>query len=117
MLKTFQKFFDFADAVNKKRFYQSMWLGVLRSFFQALKIPALYLVLQAILTDTLSWLTILGAAIMMLVSVSGATIVYQASSMKQTIAGYQTSAGKRIEIAEHLRYLPMGYFNRKTLGD
>ncbi|MDD4368166.1 MAG: ABC transporter ATP-binding protein, partial [Oscillospiraceae bacterium] len=42
---------------------------------------------------------------------------YQASSMKQTIAGYQTSAGKRIEIAEHLRYLPMGYFNRKTLGD
>ncbi len=117
MLKTFKKFFDFADGPDRKLFYQSMWLGVLRSFFQALKIPALYLVLQAIVTDSLSGLTLLGATLIMLVSVIGATVIYRAASMKQTIAGYQTSAGKRIEIAEHLRYLPMGYFNRKTLGD
>ena len=37
--------------------------------------------------------------------------------MLQTIAGYTTCAGKRIEIAEHLRYVPMGYFNETSLGN
>ena len=36
--------------------------------------------------------------------------------MLQCEAGYDTAAGKRIEIAEHLRYLPMGYFNKNSLG-
>ena len=30
--------------------------------------------------------------------------------------GYYTAAGKRVEIAEHMRYLPMGYFNQNSLG-
>lgn len=29
---------------------------------------------------------------------------------------YYTAAGKRVEIAEHMRYLPMGYFNQNSLG-
>ena len=36
--------------------------------------------------------------------------------MLQTEAGYDTCARKRVEIAEHLRYLPMGYFNQNSLG-
>lgn len=36
--------------------------------------------------------------------------------MLQTEAGYGTAANKRIEIAEHMRYLPMGYFNENSLG-
>ena len=36
--------------------------------------------------------------------------------MLQTEAGYDTCAMKRIEIGEHLRYLPMGYFNDTSLG-
>ena len=32
------------------------------------------------------------------------------------LAGYNTCANKRIEIAEHMRYLPMGYFNENSLG-
>ena len=37
--------------------------------------------------------------------------------MLQCKAGYRECAGKRIEIAEHLRYLPMGYFNENSLGE
>ena len=37
--------------------------------------------------------------------------------MHQTTAGYRECADKRIEIAEHLRYLPMGYFNKNSLGE
>ena len=36
--------------------------------------------------------------------------------MLQCEAGYGTCADKRIEIAEHLKYLPMGYFNQNSLG-
>ena len=36
--------------------------------------------------------------------------------MLQCEAGYGTCADKRIEIAEHLKYLPMGYFNNNSLG-
>ena len=36
--------------------------------------------------------------------------------MLQTEAGYHCCSSKRIEIAEHLRYLPMGYFNDNSLG-
>ena len=36
--------------------------------------------------------------------------------MLQTEAGYDTCARKRVEIAEHMRYLPMGYFNENSLG-
>ena len=34
----------------------------------------------------------------------------------ETEAGYGTAAGKRMEIAEHMRYLPMGYFNEKGIS-
>ena len=36
--------------------------------------------------------------------------------MLQTEGGYDTCAKKRVEIAEHMRYLPMGYFNANSLG-
>ncbi len=39
------------------------------------------------------------------------------STMLQTRAGYRACANKRIEIAEHLRYLPMGWFNDNSHGE
>ena len=36
--------------------------------------------------------------------------------MLQVDGGYSTAAEKRIEIAEHLRYVPMGYFNNNSLA-
>ena len=39
------------------------------------------------------------------------------ATMLQTRAGYRACANKRIEIAEHLRYLPMGWFNDSSLGE
>lgn len=45
----------------------------------------------------------------------GSFVKYRATIL-QCEAGYGTAAKKRIEIAEHLRYLPMGYFNENSLG-
>ncbi|CBK75904.1 ABC-type multidrug transport system, ATPase and permease components [Butyrivibrio fibrisolvens 16/4] len=52
----------------------------------------------------------------MLFGTVGKMVVNRFSQMLQTEGGYNTCCGKRIEIGEHLRYLPMGYFNDTSLG-
>lgn len=52
----------------------------------------------------------------MLFSILGSGLLKAKATMLQTEAGYDTCAMKRIEIAEHMRYLPMGYFNENSLG-
>ena len=52
----------------------------------------------------------------MLLSILGSGLIKAKSTMLQTEAGYDTCAKKRVEIAEHMRYLPMGYFNENSLG-
>ena len=60
-----------------------------------------------------AWITL----VIMVISIIGQAIVLMISTTLQAEAGYHTSAMKRIEIAEHLRYLPMGYFNENSLGE
>ena len=52
----------------------------------------------------------------MLVSVVGLSLLKYKATALQTDGGYCTTANKRVQIAEHLRYLPMGYFNENSLG-
>ncbi len=116
MLKIFNKFFNFCGAENKHKFYKSIIYGVIMAFCEALKIPAIYLVLDAIIHKSLTPTVILqGFAIIFASIVLGIAIRYRAT-MLQCEGGYGTTADKRIDIAEHLRYLPMGYFNRNSLG-
>ncbi len=116
MLKIFQKFFAFCSEENRNKFYRAILRSVLESFLEALRIPAIALVLNDILRGTISMRTVWLALGIMLVSVLGAGYIRQSSTMLQTEAGYGTCADKRIEIAEHMRYLPMGYFNKKSVG-
>lgn len=41
MFKTLKRFFDFCGEKNKKKFYLSIVLGVIKAIFVALKIPAI----------------------------------------------------------------------------
>ena len=116
MLKIFQKFFAFCGTVNKHKFYRSLVNGIILAFMEALKIPAIMLVLQAALNHTLTMNVILQSFIILLCSIIIGSIVKYRSTILQCEAGYGTAANKRIEIAEHLRYLPMGYFNKNSLG-
>ena len=116
MLKIFQKFFAFCGTVNKHKFYRSLVNGIILAFMEALKIPAIMLVLQAALNHTLTMDVILQSFIILLCSIIIGSIVKYRSTILQCEAGYGTAANKRIEIAEHLRYLPMGYFNKNSLG-
>ena len=52
----------------------------------------------------------------MLCSIIGSIITKKTMTMLQTEAGFNTASFKRMKIAEHLRYVPMGYFNSEGLG-
>lgn len=116
MLKILNKFFDFCGSVNKKKFQISIVLGVIQAVCEAMKIPAIMIVLMDITDNTLSSKTIFLSFAIMLVSIMVDFFVRKKSTMLQTEAGYNAAANKRIEIAQHLRYLPMGYFNKNSLG-
>lgn len=116
MFKMIKKFFDFCSEKNRNKLYKSVFLGVLEAMFTAIKIPAAFVAIKAVYeknVDTKAILTVLG---LMLLSTIGKMTISRFSSMLQTEAGYDTCALKRIEIGEHLRYLPMGYFNDTSLG-
>ena len=116
MYRTLKKFFDFCGEKERKQFYFSIFLGVFNALFIAMRIPAVYVVIKAILDGGLSRKTAFAAAGIIAASIILQTIVSMKTTMLQTRGGYNTSAFKRLEIAEHLRYVPMGYFNSEGLG-
>ncbi len=116
MFKIFKNFFDFCGGENKRKFYLSLGLGLLLAIFEALRMPAIYVMVDAVVKDSVTIATILICLGIMVFSVVAASIVRYRVTMLQCEGGYETCANKRIEIAEHLRYLPMGYFNKNSLG-
>ena len=116
MFKMLKKFFDFCSRENRNKFYGAVILGVIDAICTAMKIPAAYLAISTVLDQHVTTQRILAVTGLMLVSTIGKMIITRYSQMLQTEGGYSTAAGKRIEIGEHLRYLPMGYFNDTSLG-
>lgn len=122
MFGTLIKFFKFCDEENRKKFTGSIIVGIFNSLFMALRIGAVAVMLRGVIgtavegqpfeTKTI-WLSF-G---IMCVSMIGGIITRKVTAMWQCEGGYRTCAKKRIEIAEHLRYLPMGYFNENSLGE
>lgn len=116
MFKILKNFFDFCNAQDRKRFYISIVLNLFQAMFEALKIPAIACMVTALLDKNVTSKTCLTCLCIMLVSVIGAGIVKSKATMLQTEGGYNTCANKRMQLAEHLRYLPMGYYNENSLG-
>lgn len=117
MLKTLKKFFDFCGKENRKLFIISIRLGVVSAICSAMRIPAAAVVIKALLDNNVTMSTLWTSLGIIVVSLIVTIAINMKSTMLQTKAGYRACADKRIEIAEHLRYLPMGWFNDNSLGE
>ena len=117
MLKTLKKFFDFCGKENRKLFIISIRLGVISAICSAMRIPAAAVVIKALLDNNVTVSTLWTSLGIIVVSLIVTIAINMKSTMLQTKAGYRACADKRIEIAEHLRYLPMGWFNDNSLGE
>ncbi len=116
MFATLKRFFDFCDAEDRKKLYLAIGLGTVKAIFAALRISAIGVIVMGILDGNMSNKHIWIAAAILAASVLGQLLINLKTTMLQTEAGYHSCSNKRIEIAEHLRYLPMGYFNDNSLG-
>ena len=112
-----KKFFEFSGRENKRKFQISIVLGVFQAIGEAMKIPAIMIILMAVTDENISTGMIWGAVAVMTASVLISFASKMRSTMLQTEGGYNAAAFKRVEIARHLRYLPMGYFNKNSLGE
>ena len=116
MFKTLKQFFDFCDREDRSKLYLAVVLGVVKAVFAALRITAIAVAVQGLIQGDMGMRHFWLALGIMLVSVLGQFLISLKTTMLQCEAGYHSCAHKRIEIAEHLRYLPMGFFNRNSLG-
>lgn len=116
MFATLKKFFDFCNDEDRKKLYTAIALGVVKAVFAALRISAIAVIVMGILEKDMTNKNIYTAIGIMAASLLGQLFINLKTTMLQTEAGYNCCSGKRIEIAEHLRYLPMGYFNDNSLG-
>lgn len=116
MLKILKEYFDFCNREDRHKFHLAVILGVFRAMFSALRITAVAVVVQGLIEGQLTSRHLWLSFGIMAVSVLGQIMITLKTTMLQCEAGYHSCCNKRIEIAEHLRYLPMGFFNRNSLG-
>ena len=116
MFTTLKSFFDFCNKEDRNKLYLAIGLGTVKAIFAALRISAIGAIVMGILDGNMSDKNIGIAIAILAVSVFGQLFINLKTTMLQTEAGYHSCSNKRIEIAEHLRYLPMGYFNDNSLG-
>ena len=117
MFGILKKFFDFCGEENRRKFKISIALGAVQAIGEAMKIPAIMVIVMAMTRYDISAKYIWASVVIMAVSFAVSFLSKKRSTMLQTEGGYDTAAFKRIEIARHLRYLPMGYFNENSLGE
>ncbi len=116
MLKTMKLFFDFCNREDRNKLYLAIGLGVIKAIFAALRFPAIAVVVMGLIEGNMTMWHFWMSLGIMVVSVLGQFFISLKTTMLQCEAGYHSCAHKRIEIAEHLRYLPMGFFNKNSLG-
>ena len=116
MIKMLRMFFSFCSKKRKRQFYWAIVLTVLMGFCEAAKLPAIWWLFKNIFEGTFNLTTILQSFLIMLIPLVLCCVCRYISTMLQCDGGYGSTCEKRIEIAEHLRYVPMGYFNDNSLG-
>ena len=117
MFGVLKKFFLFSGKENSRKFKRSIVISLIDALASALKIPAIMCVLMGVIGGEDLGKYILGSIAIMAVSIIVGILCKMSSTVLQTEGGYTTAAFKRIEMAEHLRYVPMGYFNSNSIGE
>ena len=116
MLTALKRFFDFCNKTDRDKMYKAIGLGVIKAVFAALRITAIAVVTKGIIDNDMKNEYISAALAILGLSLLGQFVINLKTTMLQCEAGYHSCCNKRIEIAEHMRYLPMGYFNDNSLG-
>ena len=116
MYGTLKKIIAFAGS-KEGLLKKSLLFAFLSGLFAALQFAALFIVVETLVSDNRDRRFIWISLGIMAVSLVGRIITTYFSTMEQTETGYCMVAEKRIHIGDRLRYIPMGYFNKNSIGN
>ncbi len=114
MFEAIRKIIDFSGP-EKKRIYRAILLSFFKSLFSMCRMAAIWFVLQAFERGDSSMAPAWTALALLGVSILGQFLLKMAADLQAVHAGYFMSAWKRLDIAERLKKVPMGYFNDSNL--
>jgi len=100
---------------EKKKIYRAIILSFFKSLFSMFRMAAIYYILQAFEEGSHTMQPAWMALIFLGISITGQFILKKAADLQAVHAGYYMSAYKRLDIAERLKKVPMGYFNDSNL--
>ena len=114
MFGVLKRFLLFAGK-RKKLLVKSMIVAFVGAVFSALQVVAMMFSLDYIVAGQISKIWFVFS--IMLVSIIGRAACSYYSTNAQTETGYFMVAEKRIHIGDRLRYIPMGFFNKNSIGN
>ena len=115
MLKMIKRIIEFSSKY-KSRIYLAFIFSFLKSMLSQMPIVLAFVMISKYLDHSLDSQAIIIFGGLMVVIV-GLQIIFQYSAdRKQSSAGYEVTTDKRLELGNHLRKLPMGYFTEGNIG-
>jgi len=114
MIEAIKKIIDFSGQ-EKNRIYRAIIISFFKSLFSMFRMAAIYFVLLAFEEGNSTMQPTWTALVFLGVSIAGQFILKMVADLQAVHAGYYMSAYKRLEIAERLKKVPMGYFNDNNL--
>lgn len=114
MIEAIRKIIAFSGQ-EKSKIYRAIFISFFKSLFSMFRMAAIYYVLLAFEQGDKTMAPAWTALILLGVSILGQFILKMIADLQSVHAGYFMSAYKRLEIAERLKKVPMGYFNDNNL--
>lgn len=114
MLEAIRKIIAFSGP-EKSKIYRAIIISFFKSLFSMFRMAAIYFVLLAFEEGNTTMKPAWTALAFLGVSIVGQLILKMVADLQAVHAGYFMSAFKRLEIAERLKKVPMGYFNDNNL--
>lgn len=116
MLKAFRSIWDFAD-IEASNIHKSILFGILVAIGHMIQLCGIYLVVNSYYNGAKGLNTAWEAFALVVLGVFISCFAKGNSQLEQTHAGYFMVANKRINIANHIKTIPMGYFNENSHGE
>ena len=100
---------------EKSKIYKAIIISFFKSLFAMFRMAAIYCILLAFEEGNSTMTPAWTALIFLGISIIGQFILKMAADLQAVHAGYYMSAYKRLNIAERLKKVPMGYFDDSNL--
>ncbi|MFA9466878.1 MAG: ABC transporter ATP-binding protein [Velocimicrobium sp.] len=116
MLRTVKKIMALAGK-NKTSIKVSIFTALIYSIFISFPYMAIYLFFRDFVNEHLTEKTIGVCSGIFVIGILGGIITKTITMRLQQCTGNDVAAKKRIELGDHLRSVPMGFFQEKNLGE